>query len=140
MHGTMSLKFIDMCMCVHGHHSVTTCTSLHIHGGTLCQCFPSSHLRRAARCMYAYWLYGTASVTGAQHSTNRAVLWCSGLRVSSVRACLQRNILHFAADTALCVLYIQSDAKLTLRRLTSYIYGAPILDVSRSHTTTQHSR
>ena len=31
-------------------------------------------------------------------------------------------------------------AHLTLRRLMSYIYGAPILDVSRSHTTTQHSR
>ena len=29
---------------------------------------------------------------------------------------------------------------LTLRRLMSYIYGAAILDVSRSHTTTQHSR
>jgi len=31
---------------------------------------------------------------------------------------------------------------LTLSRLMSYIYiyGAPILDVSRSHTTTQHSR
>ena len=29
---------------------------------------------------------------------------------------------------------------LTLRRLMSYIYGAPILDVSRSHTATQHSR
>ena len=29
---------------------------------------------------------------------------------------------------------------LTLRRLMSYIYGAPILDVSRSHTTTQHIR
>ena len=29
---------------------------------------------------------------------------------------------------------------LTLRRLMSYIYGAPILNVSRSHTTTQHSR
>jgi len=29
---------------------------------------------------------------------------------------------------------------LTLRRLMSYIYGAPILDVSRSHTTTQLSR
>ena len=29
---------------------------------------------------------------------------------------------------------------LTLRRLMSYIYGAPIVDVSRSHTTTQHSR
>ena len=29
---------------------------------------------------------------------------------------------------------------LTFRRLMSYIYGAPILEVSRSHTTTQHSR
>ena len=29
---------------------------------------------------------------------------------------------------------------LTLRRLMSYIYGAPILDFSRSDTTTQHSR
>ena len=29
---------------------------------------------------------------------------------------------------------------LTLRLLMSYIYGAPILDVSRSHTTTQHIR
>ena len=29
---------------------------------------------------------------------------------------------------------------LTLRLLMSYIYGAHILDVSRSHTPTQHSR
>ena len=29
---------------------------------------------------------------------------------------------------------------LTFRLLMSYAYGAPILDVSRSHTTTQHSR
>jgi len=29
---------------------------------------------------------------------------------------------------------------LTLRLLMSYKYGAPILDVSRSHTTTHHSR
>ena len=29
---------------------------------------------------------------------------------------------------------------LTLRLLMSYIYGAPILDVSRSHTTAHHSR
>jgi len=36
--------------------------------------------------------------------------------------------------------YEQSANHLTLRRLMSYIYGAPILDVSRSHTTTQHSR
>jgi len=30
--------------------------------------------------------------------------------------------------------------RLTLRLLMSYIYGAHILDVSRSYTTTQHSR
>ena len=29
---------------------------------------------------------------------------------------------------------------LTFRLLMSYVYGVPILDVSRSHTTTQHSR
>jgi len=29
---------------------------------------------------------------------------------------------------------------LTIRLLMSYIYGEPILDVSRSHTTTHHSR
>jgi len=32
------------------------------------------------------------------------------------------------------------ETPLTFRRLMSYIYGAPILNVSRSHTTTQHSR
>ena len=36
--------------------------------------------------------------------------------------------------------HVALNALLTLRRLMSYIYGAPILDVSRSHTTTQHSR
>ena len=34
----------------------------------------------------------------------------------------------------------ENDSCLTLRLLMSYVYGAPILDVSRSHTTTQHSR
>jgi len=34
---------------------------------------------------------------------------------------------------------IRLKASLTLR-LMSYIYGAPILNVSRSHTTTHHSR
>ena len=38
------------------------------------------------------------------------------------------------------VLINQERDSLTLRLLMSYIYGAPILDVSRSHTTTQHSR
>jgi len=34
----------------------------------------------------------------------------------------------------------EAQTALTLRRLMSYTYGAPILDVSRSHTTTQYSR
>ena len=34
----------------------------------------------------------------------------------------------------------RNSGTLTLRLLMSYIYGAPILDVSRSHTTTHHSR
>jgi len=36
--------------------------------------------------------------------------------------------------------FVLGTENLTLRRLMLYIYGAPILDVSRSHTTTQHSR
>ena len=39
-----------------------------------------------------------------------------------------------------CHFFFTKTSPLTLRRLMSYIYGAPILDVSRSHTTTQHSR
>jgi len=66
--------------------------------------------------------------------------------------CLQRGgkgsvILHYLSNIShqmLICFYITSDAykndHLTLRRLMSYIYAAPILDVSRSHTTTQHSR
>jgi len=57
----------------------------------------------------------------------------------------------FRPSVVLCVsvsfaLYYETNfgrllsSTLTLRRLMSYIYGAPILDVSRSHTTTQHSR
>jgi len=36
--------------------------------------------------------------------------------------------------------YTMESSYLTLRQVMSYVYGAPILDVSRSHTTTQHSR
>ena len=45
---------------------------------------------------------------------------------------------HSEATDLLCP--TRHSSTLTLRRLMSYIYGAPILDVSRSHTTTQHSR
>jgi len=44
------------------------------------------------------------------------------------------------SENCLCRRAHTPQTLLTLRRLMSYIYGAPILDVSRSHTTTQHSR
>jgi len=53
---------------------------------------------------------------------------------------LQRCFVNWGGlDRKLFLIYLVLKW-LTLRRLTSYIYGAPILDVSRSHTTTQHSR
>jgi len=51
----------------------------------------------------------------------------------------KKNFLY--SNEEIYVLTINDlDVELTLRVLMSYIYGAPILDVSRSHTTTQHSR
>ena len=47
---------------------------------------------------------------------------------------------HHEAEDAGNTILRNVGKHLTLRRLMSYIYGAPILDVSRSHTTTQHSR
>jgi hypothetical protein len=50
---------------------------------------------------------------------------------------LQRNI---QMNILRSYVHISVKWYLTLRWLMSYIYGAPILDVSRSHITTQHSR
>jgi len=50
------------------------------------------------------------------------------------------NLRYLPTMWVLYVIIRKLEWTLTLRRLMSYIYGAPILDVSRSHTTTQHSR
>jgi len=53
----------------------------------------------------------------------------------------KQNILISFHRHFLRIITHKSDTMyLTLRRLMSHIYKAPILDVSRSHTTTQHSR
>ena len=48
--------------------------------------------------------------------------------------------LRMTPTNRICMHKDMKSSTLTLRSLTLYIYGAPILDVSRSHTTTQHSR
>ena len=53
---------------------------------------------------------------------------------------IQSSMLKTWRSNFLLITSLSDDAHLTLRWLMSYIYEAPILDVSRSHTTTQHSR
>jgi len=61
-------------------------------------------------------------------------------KVSLFRAdSLARYLLQCAQDSSVVAMF-KTHVGLTLKLLMSYIYGAPILDVSRSHTTTQHSR
>ena len=61
-------------------------------------------------------------------------LWAIG--IISVR---RIESIHIACQGSVTTLQT-TQPNLTLKSLTLYIYGAPILDVSRSHTTTQHSR
>ena len=56
-----------------------------------------------------------------------------------ISECCVVSVYYCSMDDDVGVLLIVISV-LTLRVLMSYIYGAPILDVSRSHTTTHHSR
>jgi len=109
----------------------------------LCMCFPCTLLACSSHspwlspascyflCKYFCW-----------HSLQMLDLCCS----QNVR----HQFLHPYRTIGRCMDFFLSRRRsrtvngfhfiLTLRWLISYIYGAPILDVSRSHTTTQHSR
>ena len=54
--------------------------------------------------------------------------------------CAENSTIRMVKSMGANILSYYITVILTLRLLMSYIYGAPILDVSRSHTTTQHSR
>ena len=82
------------------------------------------------------------------HSVQMTV-WCPGLDESHPN--LHINPLNPKLNPICCLLALLGAYHflhvsrirvklLTFRRLMSYIHEAPILDVSRSHTTTQHSR
>ena len=77
------------------------------------------------------------------------LLMMGGVSPKTCWASYKYGIIKFWYVIASCWIFLYKfyyDARiherqaLTLRRLMSYIYGAPIPDVSRSHTTTQHSR
>ena len=101
------------------------------------------------------------------HGVNKKVTNCQFIKLlnQTKRNLLNVNFLQFLISVNVwssCVIYVLRESNnidspligmnhersayysslcgLTFRLLMSYIYGAPILDVSRSHTTTQHSR
>jgi len=72
-------------------------------------------------------------------------IWANEMYVRQVLFCTPRQILlgwlnRGTVGSVARMGELRTAQILTLRSLTLYIYGAPILDVSRSHTTTQHSR
>ena len=72
-----------------------------------------------------------------RHDSHDTCLFCNPLNPELNPICYLLALLgahHFLHVSRIRV------KSLTFRRLMSYIYKAPILDVSRSHTTTQHSR
>jgi len=79
-------------------------------------------------------------------SQSRTYGWCKGKMEHDLRKFnISAGILYLNSSYwHVQIFYINHEnpacGDLTLRRLMSYIYGAPILDVSRSHTMTQHSR
>ena len=92
-------------------------------------------LSLAASFQFLTFSFFRSSMTSSCHL-------CLGLPTGLVPIGFQSN--SFPVGLAWSILWIRPSPlihrTLTLRSLTLYIYGAPILDVSRSHTTTQHSR
>jgi len=80
--------------------------------------------------------------------TDSTRILCQSVTINSDYLSRQHRPVDFCIWAAMSLLWVSrwtsmkyfSQHSLTLRLLMSYIYGAPILDVSRSHTTTQHSR
>ena len=80
------------------------------------------------------WLLSYGNFLNKDSSSYPSVFWLVGSFPSAVVCNLFLSLLYN------CQLLCFWRLALTLRWLMPYIYGATILDVSRSHTTTQHSR
>ena len=84
-----------------------------------------------------YWMWCRCDIPMNNNLTRVVYLWGREW---------EKSYTHFHGPPHVRRFKTESMKMLTLRWLMSYIYiyiyiyGAPILDVSRSHTTTQHSR
>jgi len=98
------------------------------------------------RCAYDIWNPSSADVKNEWSYTSSPPIFLLGVDRDSFTIFIVPCQPDVYVPLVVWGIYLQtcnilfSRHYLTLRRLTSYIYGAPILDVSRSHTTTQHSR
>ena len=89
-----------------------------------------SELRKVNHPVYRIFNADTTGIITVQHRTFKTVIMRGKKEVAS-------NIGSVVTCRNAAGTYVPP---LTLRLLMSYIYGAPTLDVSRSLTTTQHSR
>jgi len=108
----------------------------------------TSHTKRRQRLSRTLWFRNLQGLNVSCGTEQVSVLFWSVLktkrytvqwvrdRKDHVHGFQYYNFRHVFEPSKMSV----HQSKLTLRWLMSYIYGAPILDVSRSHTTTQHSR
>ena len=120
-HGTWVLKFVTR-ICLGNYYRLSPCF-----GNSL----PSLGAKSTAHFISGSWLQTMEARTTGRGTRNYSMFLSlvqfayAGQPMKPHHFLLKRDVIG-----------------LTLRRLMSYIYiyGAPILDVSRSHTTTQHSR
>jgi len=86
------------------------------------------------------WLFFRSQKGSASKNVWKTLLYMIHILIKAATDCHGRYFgRYFLNKNKYEPPYYQS-IWLTLRWLMSYIYGATILDVSRSHTTTQHSR
>ena len=106
--------------------------------------WPAIHLRTSPVQIQTptYW-----NLSGCIMTTLPSVLSPSSILLPCLSHCTHfKNVIKIFLLFQNCITWncvswgISVLCMLTLRLLMSYIYGSPILDVSRSHTTTQHSR
>ena len=88
-----------------------------------------------------YWnVIPCTLAVGHHHCQGTSFLSTQGRRVVTVGISVTSTTMILSYQTVRRHITEDHNHILTLRRLMSYIYGALILDISRSHTTTQHSR